>query len=195
MTARKYVNRKHLLRYSLHEQLIHGMRVSNLAHGVAKELGMDEEFCHEIAVAGILHDIGKEWISGNLDEKEEYLIVEEIHFVRMHPKAGYDILRRMGYSQRICEMVLYHHENMDGSGYPENLQGDAIPLGARILRICDVYAALTSDRPYRKAFDKRTAMELLIEESKDFDLKVFLAFQRMLHNQGEPEIRLSEIEL
>lgn len=195
MTARKYVNRKHLLRYSLHEQLIHGMRVSNLAHGVAKELGMDEDFCHDIAVAGILHDIGKELVSGNMDEKEEYLIVEEIYFVRMHPKAGYDMLQRMGYAQRICEMVLYHHENMDGSGYPENLQGDAIPLGARILRICDVYAALTSDRPYRKAFDRKTVMELLIEESKDFDLKVFLAFQRMLHNQGEPEIKLSEIEL
>ncbi|MGN0250132.1 MAG: HD-GYP domain-containing protein [Oliverpabstia sp.] len=189
-TSEKYVNQKHLLQYSLREQLVHGMRVSNLACGLAKELELPEDYCYDMAVAGMLHDIGKERVSNALDEDAERLIVEEIHYVRLHSQASYEILKQRGYSERILQTVLYHHENMDGSGYPENLSGEAIPLGARIIRVCDVYAALTSDRPYRKSFDRKTAVELMIEDIKDFDIKVFLAFQRMLHNEEEKEICL-----
>lgn len=192
--AEKYVNQKHLLQYSLTEQLEHGMRVSNLAYGLAKELGLSEEFCYELAVAGMLHDIGKELVSNALDEDEERLIVEEIHYVRLHSQASYRILKEHGYSERILETVLYHHENMDGSGYPGNLSGESIPLGARIIRVCDVYAALTSDRPYRKSFDKKTAFELMIEEIKNFDLQVFLAFQRLLHEGNETKVSLPPID-
>lgn len=196
MAAEKYVNQKHLLQYTLREQLIHGMRVSNLAYRLAKELKLSHDFCYDMAVAGMVHDIGKELVGSALDEKEERLIVEEIHYVRLHSQASYEILKARGYSERILRTVLYHHENMDGSGYPENLSGEGIPLGARIIRICDVYAALTSDRPYRKAFDKKTAMELLIEDVKDFDIKVFLAFQRVLHNEEERVIDLPmDVEL
>lgn len=194
-TSEKYVNQKHLLQYSLREQLVHGMRVSNLACGLAKELGLPEDYCYDMAVAGMLHDIGKERVSNALDEDAERLIVEEIHYVRLHSQASYDILKQRGYSERILQTVLYHHENMDGSGYPENLSGEAIPLGARIIRVCDVYAALTSDRPYRKSFDRKTAVELMIEDIKDFDIKVFLAFQRMLHEENEPVIHLPAEEL
>ena len=193
--SEKYVNQKHLLQYSLREQLVHGMRVSNLACGLAKELGLPEDYCYDMAVAGMLHDIGKERVSNALDEDAERLIVEEIHYVRLHSQASYEILKQRGYSERILQTVLYHHENMDGSGYPENLSGEAIPLGARIIRVCDVYAALTSDRPYRKSFDRKTAVELMIEEIKDFDIKVFLAFQRMLHEEDEPVIHLPAEEL
>ena len=189
----KYVNEKHMLQYSLKEQLVHGMRVSNLAYGVAKELRMSQEFCQDMAVAGMLHDIGKELVSSELEKEEERLLVEEIHYVRLHPQAGYEILERRGYSQRVLETVRYHHENMDGSGYPENLAGEGIPLGARIVRVCDVYAALTSDRPYRTAFDKKTAVELMIESVKDFDVKVFLAFQHYIHSREEKKIILPYI--
>ena len=194
-TSEKYVNQKHLLQYSLREQLVHGMRVSNLACGLAKELGLPEDYCYDMAVAGMLHDIGKERVSNALDEDAERLIVEEIHYVRLHSQASCEILKKRGYSDRIVETVLYHHENMDGSGYPENLSGEDIPLGARIIRVCDVYVALTSDRPYRKSFDRKTAVELMIEDIKDFDLKVFLAFQRMLHNTEEREINLPQMRL
>ena len=97
-------------------------------------------------------------------------------------------------SDNICSMVLYHHENFDGSGYPFNLLGEEIPLGARILRVCDVFAALISDRPYRKAFDIDTAIQLLIEEVKNFDMRVFLAFQSVIHNERTLE-ELEEIEV
>ena len=94
----------------------------------------------------------------------------------------YEELKEQGYSDIVLQSILYHHENYDGSGYPSNLSGDSIPLGARILRVCDVYAALSSDRPYRKAFDVSTVIELMIDEIKNFDMEVFLAFQRVVHN-------------
>ena len=101
---------------------------------------------------------------------------------------GCAILKRQGFSEKIQEMVLYHHENYDGSGYPKNLQGEEIPLGASILRVCDVFAALLSDRPYRKGFDQQTAVSLMIEEVKNFDMRVFLAFQRMIHEEEIPPV-------
>ncbi len=185
-----YVNQMHMLEYSLNEQLLHGMRVSNLAYHLAKKLELSEDFCYDMAVAGMLHDIGKEWLSVALEENEERLVVEEIHYVRLHSQASYDILKAHGYSERILETVLYHHENYDGSGYPKNLSGDSIPIGARIIRVCDVYSALTTDRPYRRSFDKKTAIELMIEDIKDFDLQIFLAFQRVLHEEEEQELIL-----
>ncbi len=100
----------------------------------------------------------------------------------MHSSLGYEELKEQGYSDIVLQSILYHHENYDGSGYPSNLSGDSIPLGARILRVCDVYAALSSDRPYRKAFDVSTVIELMIDEIKNFDMEVFLAFQRVVHN-------------
>ena len=115
--------------------------------------------------------------------EEKPLIVEEIKYVRKHPKLGYESLKERGYSDFILESIYYHHENYDGSGYPKNLSGEEIPLGARILRICDVYAALTSKRSYRDAFSPEVAMEMLIDEVKNFDMKIFLAFQRTMHEE------------
>ena len=92
------------------------------------------------------------------------------------------------------ESILYHHENYDGTGYPANLAGEKIPFGARILRICDVYCALTSDRPYRSAFPREQAMELMTEEVKNFDLKMFLAFQRVIHSGSRKAIELSDVD-
>lgn len=187
--------RGHYLQYTLKEQLVHGMQVSNLAWSVARRMGLSDDFCHQVAVAGMLHDIGKEEISGQIDENQERLVVEEMHYVRLHAAAGYEILKREGYSEEIQKMVLHHHENMDGSGYPDNLSGEKIPLGARIIRVCDVYAALLSDRPYRKGFDQDTAIQLMIEEIKNFDMKIFLTFQRVIHEENNMEIILPPIEI
>lgn len=177
----------HLLDYTLLEQLDHGLTVSRLASHLARRLDCPQDFVQDLALAGILHDIGKIRLSRYVEDGIS-MTVEEIKYVRMHSMFGSEILKRQGFSERIQEMVLYHHENYDGSGYPKNLQGEEIPLGARILRVCDVYAALLSDRAYRKGFDQRTAVSLMIEEVKNFDMRIFLNFQRMIHEEEIPSV-------
>ena len=172
-----------ILEFDLSAELNHGVVVSNLAYAVAAEMGRDEAFCYQMAIAGMLHDIGKLKLTGYINGQErDPLLIEELKYVRMHSSLGYEELKEQGYSDIVLQSILYHHENYDGSGYPSNLSGDSIPLGARILRVCDVYAALSSDRPYRKAFDVSTVIELMIDEIKNFDMEAFLAFQRVVHN-------------
>ena len=172
-----------ILKFDLSAELNHGVVVSNLAYAVAAEMGRDEAFCYQMAIAGMLHDIGKLKLTGYINGQErDPLLIEELKYVRMHSSLGYEELKEQGYSDIVLQSILYHHENYDGSGYPSNLSGDSIPLDARILRVCDVYAALSSDRPYRKAFDVSTVIELMIDEIKNFDMEVFLAFQRVVHN-------------
>lgn len=168
----------------LKTEIEHGIVVSRLAGMLARELKLDADFCHDIEIAGMLHDIGKLRASTYLyGGEEDTLNVEKMRYVRMHPSLGYKVVKEEEYSERICEMILHHHENYDGTGYPNNLRGEEIPFGSRVLRVCDVFAALTSDRPYRKAFDSQTAVELLIEEVRHFDMKVFLAFQSIIHKE------------
>ncbi len=180
----------HLITFDLEKEIKHGIQVSNLAYQTGKMLGLEETICHELAVAGILHDIGKLKLRNYITAEETPLIVEEIKYVRRHPKLGYESLKERGYSDFILESIYYHHENYDGSGYPKNLSGEEIPLGARILRICDVYAALTSKRSYRDAFSPEVAMEMLIDEVKNFDMKIFLAFQRTMHEEEKEKEKM-----
>jgi HD-GYP domain-containing protein (c-di-GMP phosphodiesterase class II) len=105
-----------------------------------------------------------------------------MRYVRTHPTWGYAALTEMGFDKDVCEAVLYHHENYDGTGYPSNLSGEDIPLMARILRVSDVFSALISDRSYREAFDIDSAVELMIDEVRHFDMRVFLAFQRVIQS-------------
>lgn len=173
------------------DALNHGFLVSNLAFRIAKEIGCDDEFCYMIADAGILHDIGKLQLSDQLyGRSKDVLKIEEMKYVRMHPTLGFNMLTEKNIGdENMRAAILHHHENYDGTGYPDNIKGEEIPLGARILRVCDVYSALVSDRPYRKAFDKDTAMELMIDEVKNFDMQLFLALMRVVHDDdfGEME--------
>ncbi|MCM1498605.1 MAG: HD domain-containing protein [Clostridium sp.] len=172
------------LNEDLQTEIAHGIEVSRLAGRLARELKLSPAFCHDIEVAGMLHDIGKLRASTYLyGGEDDTLNVEKMRYVRLHSGLGYEVVKNEGYSERVCEMILHHHENYDGTGYPDNLVGEDIPLGARILRVCDVFVALTSDRPYRKAFDSKTAVELLIEEVRHFDMKIFLPFQSIVHEE------------
>ena len=176
-------SQERILEFDLASELHHGMMVSNLAYALAEEMGLPHEQCYELAIAGMLHDIGKLKLTSYINgQEQDPLVIEELKYVRMHSTLGYEELKGQGYSDFVLESILYHHENYDGSGYPANKAGEDIPIGARILRVCDVYAALISDRPYRKGFDISTVMELMIDEVKNFDMQVFLAFQRVVHN-------------
>ena len=169
----------------------HGEIVSRLAVLTAKELGEDEAFCREIAVAGMLHDIGKlelaDVIYGNSDN---IMAVERSKYVRMHPTLGIDVLRKEGaYSEEVISFIANHHENFDGTGYPHHLEGEEIPYGARILRVCDVFAALVSNRAYRSAFGVDTAVEMMIDDVKDYDMRIFLAFLKVVYSKDFTAVR------
>ena len=168
------------LKDSLGDHIVHGMIVSNLAYMIGKEMKLPQEQCHNLAVAGRVHDIGKLRLRSYVyEEKEAHMNIDELRYVRLHPTLGYAILKEHGYKDEILTAVLYHHENVDGSGYPNNLKGDEIPLNAKILRVCDAFGALIANRPVRGAFDIETALTIMIDEVKYFDMKVFLAFQKL----------------
>ena len=175
----------------------HGVLVANLTYQLAKRMRLNEEECYELKIAGMMHDIGKLKLSEYLYGRNSgELSVEEMKYMRMHSKISFDVLKNYEYSDNIMKVVLWHHECYDGSGYPDNLKGTGIPLGARILKVADEFAALISDRPYRKAFDVDTAVNILIEEIKNLDMKVFIEFQRMIHEEETFEIiRNSKVDL
>ena len=169
-----------ILDQDISDAILHGIYVSNMAYEIGKEMRLSKGVLQELAIAGMLHDIGKLKLAENNQEKHN-LVIEQLRYVRMHSQLSYEILRDKGYSQFVLKSILHHHENYDGSGYPDNIAGEDIPLGARILRICDVFIALISDRAYRKAFDVNTAVSLMIDEVKNFDMKIFLAFLNVVN--------------
>ena len=165
---------------SLGEAITHGMVVSNLAYLVGKEMQLSEEECHKLAVAGMVHDIGKLRLRSYVyKEKGAQMGIDEIRYIRLHPALGYAILKEQGYEDYVLDAVLYHHENWDGTGYPNNLKAENIPLAARILRVCDAFGALIANRSYLEAFDIERAFSIMIEEVKYFDMHVFLTFQKV----------------
>ena len=175
----------------------HGVLVANLTYALAKEYGMSEAEAYELKVAAMVHDIGKlklsEYLYGRTNES---LPEEEKKYMSMHSKISYDVLKKYDYSDNIMEVVLSHHECYDGSGYPNGLVGEDIPIGARILKVIDEFAALISDRPYRKAFDIDTAVSIMIDEVKNLDMKAFILFQRLIHEESTLElIKNSRIDI
>ncbi len=167
----------------------HGVLVANLTFALAKEYGMSDDEAYELKLAAMMHDIGKlklsEYLYGRTNES---LPEEEKKYMSMHSKISYDVLKNYDYSDNIMNIVLSHHECYDGSGYPDGLAGEDIPVGARILKVTDEFAALISDRPYRKAFDIDTAVSIMIDEVKNVDMKVFILFQRLIHEDSTLEL-------
>jgi putative two-component system response regulator len=143
----------------------HSERVAALARGVARRLGLGEGDLTLVEVAGRLHDIGKIGVEEALLRKPGPLTAEEFEEVKQHTSLGAQILRPIAADSRLSEAVLHHHENWDGTGYPLHLVGDDIPLLARILRVCDLYEALASNRSYRLARTREQVRAVMEEES------------------------------
>ena len=117
-----------------------------------------------LARAGLLHDVGKIGIPDAILNKPGPLDADEWTVIKRHPHLGHEILLRVPSLHREAEIVIAHHERIDGSGYPRGLRGEQIPLEARILAVADTYDVLISDRPYRKAFDKEHGLRIVREE-------------------------------
>lgn len=130
----------------------HSQRVSDMALALSEFLGLDKKEIEKIHIAAHLHDIGKIGIPDCVLNKPEKLSEEEWAAMKRHPGIGADILSKSRHLKELKDIVLYHHERFDGKGYPEGLKGEEIPLGARIIAICDSIDAMTSDRGYRSAY-------------------------------------------
>lgn len=150
----------------------HSMRVSWLATEIARQAGVSGKELTDVRRAALLHDIGKiELVYKDILLKEHSLTEEEQQIIQSHATRGAELLRSLSsFGEDIIEVVRHHHERWDGQGYPEGLSGDNIPLGARVIMVCDAIDAMLSDRPYRDALSTATVREELYKHSeKQFD--------------------------
>ena len=140
----------------------HQRRVTELAHAIARELGLSGERSRAVRIAGLLHDLGKITIPTEILSKPGRLTDMEFAIIKTHPKAGYEILKSIEFPWPVADIVVQHHERIDGSGYPSGLKGDESTLEARILAVADVVEAMASHRPYRPALGVDRALKEII---------------------------------
>lgn len=179
-----HLNLEDLMEEDVYDTIDHGELVGLLAGLLCDQMKLPETIKEQTVSTAYVHDIGKLRLSKNLyGRNKKVLEIEEVKYMRMHAQFSMEMLRQCGYPEEILTAVYHHHENYDGSGYPHNLAGENIPFMARILKVCDVFAALISDRPYRRAFEMDAALEMMIEESRTFDMKIFLEFMKLYHSE------------
>jgi putative two-component system response regulator len=152
----------------------HSARLAVSAVELAEKLGLSHDLVETLRIAAIVHDIGKVGVPDSVLLKAGPLSAQEMSIIRRHPVEGERICSPLKSLRRTLPVIRHHHERMDGTGYPDGLRGDAIPLAARILQIVDIYDALTTDRPYRKAYTPTQAIGTLYSEAErgwvDMDL-------------------------
>jgi HD-GYP domain-containing protein (c-di-GMP phosphodiesterase class II) len=136
----------------------HSDRVTKYCRAIAERMGLDEDTAQNLRWAAGLHDVGKIAISRNILNKMGKLTDEEFEIMRMHSMIAVRILEKIDGLKNALPMILHHHERFDGTGYPDGLAGQDIPIGARIICVAEAYDILTSDVPWRNAIDKESAI-------------------------------------
>ncbi len=165
----------------------HSERVAFFSKRIAEAMGLKKEEVEAIYIAGLLHDIGKIGIPDSILLKPGKLSKEEYEIIKFHPLLSYELLKHIDVLKDSLPGIKYHHERWDGSGYPEGLKGDEIPLQARILAVADSFDAMTSDRIYRKGIPKAQAItELRKLSGKDYDPEVVENALYILLNETPP---------
>ncbi|MBQ1557300.1 MAG: HD-GYP domain-containing protein [Pseudomonas sp.] len=165
------------LKHSNEYTYMHSVAVCALMIALARKLGLPDDAVREAGLAGLLHDIGKMAVPQELLDKPGKLTDTEFAKVRKHPEEGGSILlTSKQVSALVLDVCLHHHEKVDGSGYPHRLQGDQISLMAKMGAVCDVYDAITSNRPYKQGWDPAESIRKMAEWKGHFDEAVFQAF-------------------
>jgi diguanylate cyclase (GGDEF)-like protein/putative nucleotidyltransferase with HDIG domain len=168
----------------------HIRRVQMYASGLASALGMTESEIQGVRTAALLHDIGKLAVPEHILSKPGPLSADEFQKIKAHPQIGAEIISAVPFPYPVAPLILSHHERWDGKGYPRGLNGEDIPLGARILAVVDHFDAMTSDRPYHKAMGADTAIAVLQQESgRALDPRVVQTFIRLLPTLAEESER------
>ncbi|MFO7866195.1 MAG: GAF domain-containing protein [Candidatus Aminicenantes bacterium] len=137
----------------------HQRRVTDLARSISNEMGLSSNQIEAIRMAGLIHDIGKISIPSEILSKPTQLTETEFELIKKHPQVGYEILKNIDFPWPVAEIVLQHHERLDGSGYPDGLKNSQILMEARVLGVADVVEAMSSHRPYRAGLGKKKALE------------------------------------
>lgn len=158
----------------------HHQRVSGAALAFAKHIGCSNDETEIITIGAAIHDIGKMSISEHILNKPARLTASEFRLVKQHTELGFELLAPLDLDPRVCEIVRSHHENFDGTGYPEGLSAEEIPLFARMARIWDSYDALTEDRPYHRGIASDSALRVLQEDSHLYDPELLGEFCSMV---------------
>jgi putative nucleotidyltransferase with HDIG domain len=165
----------------------HNFRVTLYALKLAEEMGLGPDELRALAQGTIVHDVGKIKIEDSILKKSGKLTEEERSIIQTHPMKGYNMCKGLGFMKEELEIIRHHHEKWDGTGYPDKLRGEEIPLLARIVAVADVYDALTSNRSYRKAWTHCEAMSLLLDQKgSHFDPVCVEAWQRIC--ERDPEV-------
>jgi putative nucleotidyltransferase with HDIG domain len=174
-----------------HETQCHSQRVQAYTLRLARQFDFDSLQLMDLARGALLHDIGKIGVPDSILLKPGKLTPEEWNEIRKHPTIGYEILQGVKFLDRVAWMVLCHHEKYDGTGYPQGLRGDAIPLEARIFAVLDAYDAITSTRPYREAMSPEVArMAIVANAATQFDERVVEEFLRVPQSDWDDIARL-----
>lgn len=172
----------------------HSVRVGKYSEVIAREMGWSDDEVEGITIAGYLHDIGKLIVDLSVINSPERFSAKDSKEMSRHPSAGYEILARINHPYaEIPLMARYHHERIDGNGYPDGLKGDEIPAGARIVTLADSFDAMTTDRPYRKKLPLEDVLEdFRANTGTQFDPTVVCAFCRafLKEIEGKKEKRL-----
>lgn len=156
---------------------VHSIAVSALMIHFGRYLGLDEETVKLLGIAGLLHDVGKIEIPGAILNKSGALDTAEMQMMRDHPALGHKILSRQpDMPEMVLDICLHHHEWVDGRGYPERLSGSKLSFFARLAAICDVYDAVTSNRPYKKPWTAGEALAWMLKRDGQFDRKLLKKF-------------------
>ncbi len=160
---------------------MHSVAVCALMVALGRTLGMDEAACRAAGLAGLMHDVGKAVMPLEVLNKPGKLTDEEYEVIRSHPERGHALLQEgRGATPEMLDVVLHHHERVDGSGYPQRLSGDAFTPLARMGAICDVYDAITSNRPYKAGWDPAQSIARMAGWKGHFDPALFGAFVQSL---------------
>ncbi|MCS5696781.1 HD-GYP domain-containing protein [Desulfofundulus thermocisternus] len=158
----------------------HSRRVADMAVDLARLVGLKGRELEMVHIAAHLHDIGKIGIPDQVLRKPGRLLPHEYAIIQRHPEIGYNILVKSRQLKRVAVMVLHHHERWDGKGYPRGLKGEAIPLGSRIIALCDAVDAMTSERPYRLPLSwQQCRQEVVAGKAGQFDAVLVEAAEKL----------------
>ncbi len=159
----------------------HCARVARYALEIGKRLNLSEEETKYLEYASYLHDFGKIGVEAEVLNKAGKLTSKEWDHIKRHPEMGENVVKQVRFLGKVAPLIRSHHEHYDGSGYPDGLAGDEIPIGSRIIAVADAYDAITSDRPYRRALSPQKAVDILSKErGRQFDPLVVERFLEFL---------------